>query len=94
MYRHAGRFYNWNEQTGFPIRIIPSCLECPQGFTMYLTAENKVTNDSNIPIVTDTFENGCFSFKIMIKKDGYNPVETPLPFRFQIEVAGRRVGFF
>lgn len=94
VYNHVGRFYNWNEQTGFPVRITPSLLEYPQGYTMYLTAENKVTNNSNIPIVTDTFEDGRFSFKVMIKKDDHSPVEKPLPFKFQIEVAGRSVGFF
>lgn len=94
VYNHVGRFYNWHEQTGFPVRITPSLLEYPQGYTMYLTAENKVTNNSNIPIVTDMFEDGRFSFKVMIKKDDYSPVEMPLPFKFQIEVAGRSVGFF
>lgn len=94
VYNHVGRFYNWNEQTGFPIRITPSLLEYPQGYTMYLTAENKVTSNSNIPIVTDTFEDGRFFFKVMITKDDHSPVETPLPFKFQIEVAGRSVGFF
>lgn len=93
LYNHPGRFYNWKEQTGFPIRITPSYLEHPEGYSMYLTTENKVTNNSNVSLETDTFENGRFSFKVMIKKEDFSPVKDPQQFKFQIEVVGRSVGF-
>ena len=93
-YKYPKRFFNWKEQTGFPVTITPATLESPQGFTMYLATDSKVTNSPNIPIVVDTFENGKFSFKVVIKKESYLPLEDVLPFGFQIEVVAKNVGTF
>ena len=94
IYKQPQKFYNWNEQTGFPVRITPMHLEAPEGFSLYVATDTKTTNSPEMSIMTDSFENGLFSFKVIVKKNEKSPLQTPVMFNARIEVACRSVGTF
>lgn len=94
IYKQPQKFYNWKEQTGFQVRITPMHLEAPEGFSLYVATDTKTTNSPEMSIVTDSFENGIFSFKVIVKKNENSPLQKPVMFNVRIEVACRSVGTF
>jgi len=92
-YKQPRRFYNWKEQTGFQVRITPLQLQSPEDFSVYVTTDTKTTNSPDVPITTDSFEDGKFSFKVMVKRNDMKPLLGPVMFNVRIEVACRSIGF-
>lgn len=82
-YPESGKFFNWKENTGFPIRIYPKLLNIPKGFDVYVSGGNKISNTDTQPIdLEDAFKNKIFKFSFKFRK---NPnVEILEPIRFVV----------
>lgn len=86
-YKKNGQFYNWQEQTGFTVRIYPILLKCPQGFEAYVSGGGKMSNDRNMPIeLEDAFSDNSFRFSINIRKISNTSVVDILPFSLVVEI--------
>ena len=85
-YEQHNRFYNWQENSGYMVRIYPSKLVCPNGFTAYISGAGKISNNANMPIeLTDAFNDSKFEFSVIFREQGAIITE-PLPFAFEIEL--------
>ena len=85
-YEQHNRFYNWQENSGYMVRIYPSKLICPNGFTAYISGAGKISNNANMPIeLTDAFNDSKFEFSVIFRDQGAVITE-PLPFAFEIEL--------
>lgn len=91
-YRKVAKFYNWKEETGFNVRITPLELIVPDGFTIFIESNNKVTNNTATPIVTDKFNNGIFNFMAIVQKNDERVVSTPMLFSMKVLVETRNIG--
>lgn len=91
-YRNGTRFYNWKEETGFNVRITPLELIVPNGFTVFIESNNKVTNNTATPIVTDKFNNGIFDFMAIVQKNDESAILAPMLFSLKILVETRNIG--
>lgn len=86
-YKQHNRFYNWQEETGYMIRIYPSKLIFPNGFEAYISSGGKISNNANMPIeITDAFKDSKFEFSVVFRDKGAVLTE-PQPFAFEIELA-------
>lgn len=85
-YEQRNKFYNWQESTGYMVRIYPSKLICPAGFTAYISGEGKVSNDATMPIqMSEAFKDSKFEFSIVFRGSG-SMVTTPMLFGFEVEL--------
>lgn len=85
-YEQYNKFYNWQENSGYTIRIYPSKLTCPNGFEAYVAGAGKISNNANIPIeITDAFNDSKFEFSVIFRNKGA-VITQPLPFAFEIEL--------
>lgn len=89
-YKSNNCFYNWKEETGFPVYITPMQLDVPDGFEAYIQCGNRSTNSSDHSVYYDSaFKNGEFQFEIIFSKvDRVMKVDEPLRFSFIIDVRG------
>lgn len=85
-YEQHNKFYNWQENSGYTVRIYPSKLVCPNGFQAYVSGAGKISNNANMPIeLTDAFKDSMFEFSVIFRDQGAVITE-PLPFAFEIEL--------
>ena len=85
-YEQHNKFYNWQENSGYMVRIYPSKLICPDGFEAYISGAGKISNNANMPIeITDAFKDSKFEFSVIFRDKGAVVTE-PLPFEFEIEL--------
>lgn len=85
-YEQNNKFYNWQEKSGYMVRIYPSKLVCPYGFEAYISGAGKISNNANMPIeLTDAFKDSKFEFSVIFRDKGAIITE-PLPFAFEIEL--------
>lgn len=85
-YKQYNKFYNWQENSGYMIRIYPSKLVCPNGFEAYISGAGKISNNANMPIeITDAFNDSKFEFSVIFREKGAVITE-PIPFAFEIEL--------
>jgi molecular chaperone DnaK (HSP70) len=86
-YRYSNKFFNWKEQTGFPVSITPNSLIAPNGFAVHVECGISFTNSSEHPVNFDkAFKKGEFEFYIVYKKEEDIKVTEPQYFSFDIEV--------
>lgn len=91
-YEQHNKFYNWQENTGYMVRIYPSKLVCPNGFEAYVSGCGKISNNANMPIeLTDAFKDSKFEFSVVFRNKCANVTE-PLPFSFEIELVSLNNG--
>ncbi len=85
-YQQHNKFYNWQENSGYLVRIYPSKLTCPAGFEAYISGAGRISNDANMPIeITDAFNDSKFEFSVIFRDKGA-VINEPLPFSFEIEL--------
>lgn len=85
-YQQHNKFYNWQENSGYLVRIYPSKLTCPAGFEAYISGAGKISNNANMPIeITDAFNDSRFEFSVIFRDKGA-VIDEPLPFSFEIEL--------
>lgn len=85
-YQQHNKFYNWQENSGYLVRIYPSKLTCPAGFEAYISGAGRISNDANMPIeITDAFNDSKFEFSVNFRDKGA-VINEPLPFSFEIEL--------
>lgn len=86
-YEQLNRFYNWQENSGYMVRIYPTKLVCPTGFEAYIYGAGKLSNDPNMPIeLTNAFKDSKFEFSVIFRKKVDNDITEPLPFEFEIDL--------
>ncbi len=85
-YEQHNKFYNWQENSGYMVRIYPSKLVCPNSFEAYISGSGKISNNANMPIeLTDAFKDSKFEFSVIFRDKG-SVITEPLPFAFEIEL--------
>lgn len=85
-YGQHNKFYNWQEDTGYTVRIYPSKLICPDRFEAYISGGGKISNNANMPIeITDAFKESKFEFSVIFRNKEMVFTE-PIPFSFEIEL--------
>ena len=85
-YQQHNKFYNWQENSGYLVRLYPSKLTCPAGFEAYISGAGRISNDANMPIeITDAFNDSKFEFSVIFRDKGA-VINEPLPFSFEIEL--------
>lgn len=85
-YEQHNKFYNWQENSGYMVRIYPSKLVCPNGFEAYISGAGKISNNANMPIeLTDAFNDSKFEFSVIFRDKG-TIITEPLPFAFDVEL--------
>lgn len=77
-YKKSNRFYNWKGDTGYPVTLIPQELNAPQGFSMFITSQGKVSSSPQMPIEISNFDAGEFKFNIVLKKISNVEIAIPL----------------
>lgn len=93
-YLVRNKWYNWKENTGYPIRIWPTRLECPEGFSAFISSGIKTSNNPNVPIEIDTaFSDSKFAFSIIFNKNDDTPITEPLLFSIAVDVYSMNAGF-
>ncbi len=91
-YEQHNKFYNWQENSGYPVKIYPSKLICPDGFKAYISGCGKISNDAQTPIeITDAFNDSKFEFSVIFKDRGAE-ITGPLDFGFEIELTSTNNG--
>jgi len=92
-YKKSNRFYNWKGDTGYPVSLTPQELSAPEGFSMFITAEGKVSSSPQMPIEISSFSDGEFKFNIVLKKISNIEIVQPLFIVARIEAICQTSGF-
>ena len=91
-YEQHNKFYNWQENSGYTVRIYPSKLVCPNGFQAYVSGAGKISNNANMPIeLTEAFKDSMFEFSVIFRDQGAVITE-PLPFAFELDLVCVNIG--
>lgn len=90
-YHTPGKFYNWGETTGYPVRVYPRIKNVP-GFDIYVSSGNKASNSEDTPIEIDSFKDGVFSFVFKFRKTSSTPIEEPIKFEIGAILASTNTG--
>lgn len=91
-YRQHNKFYNWQENSGYAIRIYPSKLVCPAGFEAYISGAGKISNNANMPIeMMNAFKDSKFEFSVVFRNKDIEITEPQL-FAFEVELVSMNNG--